>query len=81
MITDQGVAVPDDMATALQDDQEALAAFQALRPDDQRVYVDWIGKARPAERAERLGELAQHVRTYRRREAEEHGSPHPLQNV
>lgn len=81
MITDKGVAVPDDMAAALQDDQPALTAFQALRPDDQRVYVDWIGKARPEDRDQRLGELAEHVRAYHRRESEEHGSPHPLQNV
>lgn len=80
MITEKGVAVPDDMATALQDDEQALSAFQALRPDDQRVYVDWIGKAGAA-RADRLAELPAHVRDYHRREAEEHGSPHPLQNV
>ena len=39
MITDKGVAVPDDMATVLDADQGALAAFQSLRPDDQQVYV------------------------------------------
>ena len=37
--------MPDDMADALQADADALTAFQALRPDDQRVYVDWIGRA------------------------------------
>jgi uncharacterized protein YdeI (YjbR/CyaY-like superfamily) len=78
MITQRGVAVPDDMATALSADAEGLQAFEALRPDDQRVYVDWITKANKAERAERLTGLGEHVRAYQRRPAEEHGSPHPL---
>jgi hypothetical protein len=45
MITKNGVAVPEDMATALSTDAEGLKAFEALRPDDQRVYVDWITKS------------------------------------
>jgi uncharacterized protein YdeI (YjbR/CyaY-like superfamily) len=78
MITDKGVAVPDDMAAALESDAEALSAFQALRPDDQRVYVDWIGAAGGAgERAERLSGLGEHVRAYHRRPAQD-DSPHPL---
>ena len=79
MITKNGVAVPEDMATALSADAEGLKAFEALRPDDQRVYVDWITKSNGKdERAERLTDLGQHVRAYQRRPAEEHGSPHPL---
>ena len=79
MITKNGVAVPEDMATALSSDAEGLKAFEALRPDDQRVYVDWITKSNGKdERAERLTDLGQHVRAYQRRPAEEHGSPHPL---
>ena len=79
MITARGVAVPDDMAAVLQGDQSALAAFEALRPDDQRVYVDWVTKAAGQEqRSDRLAELADHVQRYQRRPAEEHGSPHPL---
>ncbi len=82
MITDKGVAIPDDMADALQANAEALTAFQALRPDDQRVYVDWIGRAGGAgERSSRLADLGEHVRKYERRSAEEHGSPHPLSDV
>lgn len=81
MITDKGVAVPDDMASTLQADEQALSAFQALRPDDQRVYVDWITRASTQDRGRRLDELAAHVRSYQRREAEEHGTPHPLQNA
>lgn len=81
MITDKGVAVPDDMAATLESDQEAMSAFAALRPDDQRIYVDWITKARSEDRRQRLGELADHVRAYHRREAEEHGAPHPLQHA
>lgn len=82
MITARGVAVPDDMAAVLQGDQPALTAFEALRPDDQRVYVDWITKAADQEqRADRLSELADHVQRYQRRPAEEHGSPHPLLDV
>jgi uncharacterized protein YdeI (YjbR/CyaY-like superfamily) len=82
MITDKGVAVPDDMAAVLESDAEGLSAFQALRPDDQRVYVDWISASRSAgDRSERLSGLGEHVRAYQRRPAEEHGSPHPLLDV
>lgn len=82
MITARGVAVPDDMAAVLQADDAALAAFEALRPDDQRVYVDWVTKSGGKEqRAERLSGLAEHVQAYQRRPAEEHGSPHPLLDV
>ena len=78
MITDKGVAVPEDMAKVLADDAAALAAFEALRPDDQRVYVDWVGaSAGAAERSERLTGLAEHVRAYQRRPAMD-DSPHPL---
>jgi uncharacterized protein YdeI (YjbR/CyaY-like superfamily) len=78
MITDKGVAVPDDMAGVLESDTEALAAFQGLRPDDQRVYVDWVSaSAGAAERSERLSGLAEHVRAYHRRPAKD-DSPHPL---
>ena len=81
MITDKGVAVPDDMAQVLTSDDAGLQAFQALRPDDQRVYVDWITKTTgPDQRGERLRGLTEHVRAYQRRPAEEHGSPHPLVN-
>ena len=78
MITDKGVAVPEDMAKVLADDAAALAAFEALRPDDQRVYVDWVGaSAGAAERSERLSGLSEHVRAYHRRPAMD-DSPHPL---
>ena len=82
MITARGVAVPDDMAEVLQADTAALSAFEALRPDDQRVYVDWVTKsAGQDQRSERLSALAEHVQRYQRRPAEEHGSPHPLLDV
>jgi uncharacterized protein YdeI (YjbR/CyaY-like superfamily) len=82
MITDKGVAVPDDMAAVLESDQGALDAFQALRPDDQRVYVTWVGAGHSASaRQERLDGLGDHVKAYQRRPAEEHGSPHPLQDI
>ena len=82
MITEKGVAVPEDMAGVLQSDAAAFAAFEALGPDDQRVYVDWVGKANGAQdRSERLAGLGEHVQAYHRRPAEEHGSPHPLSDV
>ena len=82
MITTKGVAVPDDMAAALESDQGALNAFQSLRPDDQRVYVEWIGAGHGADgRQARLAGLGEHVKAYQRRPAEEHGSPHPLQDI
>jgi uncharacterized protein YdeI (YjbR/CyaY-like superfamily) len=82
MISDKGVAVPDDMANVLESDQGALAAFQSLRPDDQRVYVNWVGAGQGADgRQERLAGLGAHVKAFQRRPAEEHGSPHPLLDV
>jgi uncharacterized protein YdeI (YjbR/CyaY-like superfamily) len=82
MITNKGVAVPDDMAAVLESDASVLDAFQALRPDDQRVYVNWVGAGHGADgRKERLAGLGEHVKAYHRRPAEEHGSPHPLQDV
>jgi len=78
MITDKGVAVPEDMASVLGSDEEALTAFEALRPDDQRVYVDWIKAAGgSSERSQRLSGLGEHVRAYQRRPAQD-DSPHPL---
>jgi uncharacterized protein YdeI (YjbR/CyaY-like superfamily) len=78
MITDKGVAVPDDMAGVLREDEAGLAAFEALRPDDQRVYVEWVKAAANAgERSERLSGLGEHVRAYQRRPAQD-DSPHPL---
>jgi uncharacterized protein YdeI (YjbR/CyaY-like superfamily) len=79
MITDKGVAVPDDMAGVLQKDAEGLAAFEALRPSDQRVYVDWVKAAANAgERSERLSDLARHVQAYQRRPAQDESAPHFL---
>jgi uncharacterized protein YdeI (YjbR/CyaY-like superfamily) len=66
MITDAGVAVPEDMATALAGDRAAADAFAALRPGEQREFVDWLGKPGQG-RQERLGELAGHVRSFRSR--------------
>jgi len=82
MITDKGVAVPEDMAAVLESDQGALDAFQSLRPDDQRVYVNWVGAGHgPDGRKDRLAGLGEHVKAYQRRPAEEHGSAHPLLDV
>lgn len=62
MITDQGIAVPDDMTDALEHVPGALRAFLALRSTRQRQYVDWVGKADGADaRAARLAELPEHV--------------------
>lgn len=62
MITEQGVAVPDDMAQALRREPEAMAAFAAMRPARQREYVDWVGRSgNPEGRSDRLGALASHV--------------------
>lgn len=62
MITDQGVAVPEDMAAALQAEPSAMTAFAAMRPTRQREFVDWVGKSVDSDaRAERLAELSRHV--------------------
>ena len=72
MISDNGVAIPDDMATVLDDDGAALTAFQALRPDDQLKWVRWVtADGRAADRTERLGQLASHVQQFHR-PAQEH---------
>jgi uncharacterized protein YdeI (YjbR/CyaY-like superfamily) len=62
MITDRGVAVPEDMAAALESDPAAMAAFAAMRSTRQREFVDWVGRSSHADtRAERLAELPRHV--------------------
>ncbi|MGH2806645.1 MAG: YdeI/OmpD-associated family protein [Actinomycetota bacterium] len=43
------VEVPDDLARALQSDDEAWAAFTALSEQDQQHLVDLVMKARNAE--------------------------------
>ena len=67
MITTTGVAVPEDMATELAKDPQALAAFEALWPTDQLEYVNWLAKPGEQTRAERLREMAQHVRNHKHR--------------
>lgn len=62
MITDNGVAVPQDMEDALAADQEAQSVFAGLRHDDQLAYVNWLAKPGAQSRAERLAEIAGHVR-------------------
>lgn len=64
MITDAKVAVPEDMAAALAAEPDALRAFVALRPPEQREFVDWIAKTGEQTREERLAELADHVRRF-----------------
>ena len=67
MITDNGVAIPDDMAAELGRDEAASTAFQALRPDDQLKWVRWVAAdGRAPERAERLTQLAEHVQRFHR---------------
>lgn len=67
MITTTGIAVPEDMAAALAEDPEALAVFETLWPSDQLDYVHWLGKPGQQSRAQRLAEVAGHVRSHRRR--------------
>lgn len=67
MITTTGIAVPEDMAAALAADPEALAAFENLWPSDQLEYVHWLGKPGQQTRAERLAEVAEHVRKHQHR--------------
>lgn len=67
MITTAGIAVPEDMAASLAADPEALAAFENLWPSDQLEYVHWLGKPGQQTRAERLAELAGHVRKHQPR--------------
>lgn len=67
MITSTGIAVPEDMASALAQDPEALAAFGDLWPSDQLEYVHWLGKPGQQSRSERLAEIATHVRNHKHR--------------
>ncbi len=65
MITKAGVAVPDDMATVLQHDPDAATKFAALRPGDQRKFVDWLAKPGAQSRSQRLAELGMHIQQHR----------------
>jgi uncharacterized protein YdeI (YjbR/CyaY-like superfamily) len=69
MITSAGVAVPEDMASALDADSTVAQAFAALRPGEQREFVQWLDKPGAQTRDQRLAELAQHVRNFRPRAA------------
>ena len=62
MITDSGVAVPQDMVDALAAAPEAQAVFGGLRHDDQLAYVNWLAKPGSQTRGQRLAEVAAHVR-------------------
>lgn len=62
MITDNGVAVPQDMVDALAADPEAETVFAGLRHDEQLAYVNWLAKPGAQTRGQRLAEVAAHVR-------------------
>ncbi len=64
MITDAGIAVPQDMVDALAGEKDALKAFEAMRPEDQRQFVDWLSKPGAQTRDQRLTELADHIRNH-----------------
>lgn len=62
MITDSGVAVPQDMVDALAADPQAESIFAGLRHDDQLAFVNWLVRPGASTRAERLAQVAAHVR-------------------
>lgn len=65
MITNKGVAVPEDMAEALAAEPVALAAFHSLRAAGQREFVDWVARSGSGpHRTERLSVLGRHVLAY-----------------
>ena len=49
------------MAKALEADPQAANEFAAMRPGDQRKFVDWLGKPGQQSRSERLAELVDHI--------------------
>ena len=53
MITQNGVSLPQDFAKALQSDEQALAAFESMRPSCQKRYVALIEDAKRTETRER----------------------------
>ncbi|MBI4232890.1 MAG: YdeI/OmpD-associated family protein [Chloroflexi bacterium] len=54
VVTQKGIRVPPDLSAVLQENAQARAAFEALRPSCQRRYADWItGAKRPETRARR----------------------------
>ncbi len=58
LVTRKGVAVPAELAQALQGDPQSLAAFEALRPSCQREYATWVEEAkRPETRAKRVARV------------------------
>jgi uncharacterized protein YdeI (YjbR/CyaY-like superfamily) len=49
------VVVPDDLASALQGNKQALATFEKFSPSHRREYIDWINDAKTeATRSRRL---------------------------
>jgi uncharacterized protein YdeI (YjbR/CyaY-like superfamily) len=67
MITTAGIAVPEDMATVLAENPKALSTFESLGSADQREYVNWLAKPGALTRAERLGQMADHVLQHKHR--------------
>ena len=53
MITHKGVLLPQDFAKALQADEQALSAFESMRPSYQKRYAALIEAAKKPETRER----------------------------
>jgi uncharacterized protein YdeI (YjbR/CyaY-like superfamily) len=49
MVTKKGIAVPPELADALQAQPQLLAVFERMRPSCQREYADWISEGRKSE--------------------------------
>ena len=58
-----GPETPDELAAALERDDEARAAFDRLPPSHRREYADWIREAKREEtRRRRAGEAVERLR-------------------
>lgn len=61
-------AMPEDMASALERNKAAKAAFDAFPPGAQREYMDWIVEAKRAEtRQKRLAQAVEWIAEGKRR--------------
>lgn len=62
------IAVPDDLAAALADNEAARAVFDGFAPSHRRDYLEWIVEAKaPATRARRIAQAVEWMGEGKRR--------------
>ena len=65
---ERSVAVPEDLANAVNGDAQARAAFEALAPSHRKEFVRWVDEAkREATRGQRIAKTVEMLRAGRHR--------------